>query len=110
MGQPCLVILLADIKVIGAKAGSSVYAAGAGVQRNMVAAKHHGLLIHQGMLSGHQLQLGAGQLGNDLIVLDAGLLGNCLSQILGNNINLTVFRLHQRIGKLRIYGDRTVAG
>ena len=57
MGQTGLVVLLADVKVVSTEAGGGVYAAGTGIQGNMVAAEHHGLLIHQRMLRRHQLQL-----------------------------------------------------
>ena len=58
MSQARLVVLLADGEVLGAKAGSGVDAAGAGVQGDVLSVEDHAFPIKQGVLGGHQLEFG----------------------------------------------------
>ncbi len=112
VGQPRVVVALAHVEVLRAKAGGGVDAAGAGVQGDVVAVENDGILVQQGVLCHHQLEIVAFQRCQHLAVveIDARLLAHALGQFLGHDIDLAVGGLEEHIVKSGVQGDGRVAG
>ena len=85
VGLARLVVLPADVEVVGAEAGGGVDAAGARVQGHVVAVEDHRIPVKEGMLGGHQLKVAALEGGQDLAggIVKPRLLADPLAEVLG---------------------------
>ena len=112
VGQPRVVVALAHVEVLRAKARGGVDAAGARVQGDVTAVQDHAVLVQQGVSGRHQLEIRALEGGEDFagVIVQPRLFAHALRQLLGHDIDLTVRGLEEHIVKVRVEGDGGVAG
>ena len=112
VGEPRVVVALAHVEVLRAKARGGVDAAGARVQGDVTAVQDHAVLVQQGVPGRHQLEIRALEGGQDFagVIVQPRLFAHALRQLLGHDIDLTVRGLEEHIVKVRVEGDGGVAG
>ena len=103
------VVLAADVVVLVAVAGRGVDAAGAGVERDVLAQDDDALPVDERVRRGHELELRALQLGQDFEALHAADLRHAAHELLGDDIHLAAGGLREHVVKVRIEADGEVA-
>ena len=103
-------VALADDEVVRAVGRSGVDAAGAGVERDVVAVDDEGGLVKERVFGLHELEVLARHDGEGLVDRETGLFQNALDEFLGHDVDFAVRGADDGILKVRAEADREVAG